>query len=205
VDASAAVLAGSEGRPTTGATADRPWDLADVGRRPRQPFRSIARSTRMRRILLALAVAALLAACGGTDEDTGGAQTTMDQGMDMSPSTQPPASEAARTIKLTANDRLRFQPATLSVKRGEMVAFTVTNTGKLAHEFVIGDQAFQDRHEKEMAGRTMLMADDADGIGLPAGATKTLTYTFREAGTLQYACHMAGHYQAGMKGTITVG
>ena len=159
----------------------------------------------MRRILLALAVAALLAACGGTDEGTGGAQTTMDQGMHMSSSTQPPTSGATRIIKLTANDGLRFQPARLSVKRGETVAFTVTNTGKLVHEFVIGDQAFQDRHEKEMMGKTMPMADDADGIGLPAGATKTLTYTFRQAGTLQYACHTAGHYQAGMKGTITVG
>jgi hypothetical protein len=35
-----------------------------------------------------------------------------------------------------------------------------------------------------MAGQTMPMADDADGIGLPAGATKTLTYTFNQAGTL---------------------
>ncbi len=163
----------------------------------------------MRRILLALAAAVLLAACGGngnSDQTTGGAQTTMDQGgMDMSSSTQPPASAATRTIKLTANDQLRFQPATLSVKRGETVAFTVTNTGKLAHEFVIGDQAFQDRHEMEMAGRTMPMADDADGIGLPAGATKTLTYTFARAGTLQFACHTTGHYQSGMKGTITAG
>jgi uncharacterized cupredoxin-like copper-binding protein len=162
----------------------------------------------MRRILLALAAAVLLAACGGngdSDQTTGGAQTTMDQGMDMSSSTQPPASAATRTIKLTANDQLRFQPATLTVKRGETVAFTVTNTGKLVHEFVIGDQAFQDRHEMEMAGRTMPMADDADGVGLPAGATKTLTYTFAQAGTLQYACHTTGHYRAGMKGTITVG
>lgn len=51
---------------------------------------------------------------------------------------------------------------------------------------------------------TMPMGDDADGIGLPAGATKTLTYTFGQPGTLLYGCHVSGHYQAGMKGTITV-
>lgn len=158
----------------------------------------------MRRILLALAAAVLLAACGDNDQTSGAALTTMDQGMHMSSSTQPPASAATRTITVTASDQLRFRPASVSVKRGETVAFTVTNTGKLVHEFVIGDQAFQDRHEKEMAGETMPMADDADGIGLPAGATKTLTYTFRQAGTVQYACHTAGHYPAGMKGTITV-
>jgi uncharacterized cupredoxin-like copper-binding protein len=162
----------------------------------------------MRRILLALAAAALLAACGGdggADHSSGGAdQPSMDHGA-MSSSTQPPAAGAARTVKLTANDQLRFQPAALSVKHGETVAFTVTNTGKVAHEFVIGNQAFQDRHEKEMAGSAMPMHDDADGIGLPAGVTKTLTYTFRQAGILIYACHTAGHYQAGMKGTIRVG
>ncbi len=161
----------------------------------------------MRRILLVLAAAALLAACGGNgdaDKVTGGDQAPMDHGA-MPSTTQPPAGEATRVIKLTANDRLRFQPASLSVKRGETVAFTVTNTGKLVHEFVIGDQAFHDRHEKEMAGKTMPMADDADSIGLPAGATKTLTYTFGQAGTLQYGCHTTGHYPAGMKGTITVG
>lgn len=158
----------------------------------------------MRRILLALAAAALLAACGGGTDQPSGAETSMDHGA-MSSGTQPPAGQAARTIKVTANDQLRFQPASVSVMGGETVAFTVTNTGKVAHEFVIGDQAFQDEHEKEMAGQTMPMADDADGIGLPAGATKTLTYTFKQPGTLLYACHTAGHYQAGMKGTITIG
>jgi uncharacterized cupredoxin-like copper-binding protein len=159
----------------------------------------------MRRILLALAAAALLAACGG-DNDNGQAQgaseTTMDHGA-MS-STTAAAGQASRTVKVTANDQLRFQPTSVTVRQGETIAFTVTNTGKVAHEFVIGDQAFQDEHEKEMAGRTMPMGDDADGIGLPAGATKTLTYTFKQAGTLLYACHTAGHYQSGMKGTITV-
>jgi len=55
-----------------------------------------------------------------------------------------------------------------------------------------------------MAGQTTPMHDDADGVSLPAGATKTLTYTFQHPGTLSYACHVAGHYEAGMKGTIIV-
>lgn len=95
----------------------------------------------MRRTLLALAAAALLAACGGnggSDQASGATQTSMAHGA-MSSTTQPPA--AARTVRVTANDRLRFRPAALSVKAGETVAFTVTNSGKLAHEFVVGDQA----------------------------------------------------------------
>jgi uncharacterized cupredoxin-like copper-binding protein len=159
----------------------------------------------MRRTLLALAAAALLAACGDSGSNQPpGTETSMDHGA-MSSGTQPPSGQAARTIKVTASDQLRFQPASVPVMDGETVAFTVTNTGKMAHEFVIGDQAFQDQHEKEMAGQTMPMVDDADGVGLPAGATKTLTYTFKQPGVLLYACHIAGHYQAGMKGTITIG
>ncbi len=88
------------------------------------------------------------------------------------------------------------------MRQGETVAFRVTNAGNVAHEFVIGDQAFQDHHDKQMQGIQMPMGDDADGISLPARATKTFVYTFRQAGTLYYACHVSGHYQAGMKGTV---
>lgn len=160
----------------------------------------------MRRILLTLAAAALLAACGGDNDNgqaQGATQTSMAHGA-MSSTTRP-AGKATRTVKVSANDQLRFQPASVSVMQGETVAFTVTNTGKLPHEFVIGDQAFQAEHEKEMAGQEMPMADEANGIGLPAGVTKTLTYTFTQPGTLLFACHTAGHYQSGMEGTITVG
>lgn len=34
--------------------------------------------------------------------------------------------------------------------------------------------------------------------------TKTLTYTFSGPGPFGFACHVAGHFEAGMQGTITV-
>jgi uncharacterized cupredoxin-like copper-binding protein len=34
--------------------------------------------------------------------------------------------------------------------------------------------------------------------------TKALTYTFDGSGPYAYACHVAGHYEAGMRGTIVV-
>ena len=37
------------------------------------------------------------------------------------------------------------------------------------------------------------------------GAVKTLASAFRQAGTLQDACHTDGHYRAGMSGAITAG
>jgi uncharacterized cupredoxin-like copper-binding protein len=54
---------------------------------------------------------------------------------------------------------------------------------------------------QQMGG--MPMGDDADGVTVAPGQTKTLIYTFHEGGTLLFACHVSGHYRAGMKGTIT--
>jgi uncharacterized cupredoxin-like copper-binding protein len=34
--------------------------------------------------------------------------------------------------------------------------------------------------------------------------TKSLTYTFDGPGAYAFACHVDGHYEAGMRGTITV-
>jgi uncharacterized cupredoxin-like copper-binding protein len=36
------------------------------------------------------------------------------------------------------------------------------------------------------------------------GARGPLVWNFNRAGEFQFACLVAGHYQAGMKGTITV-
>ena len=41
-------------------------------------------------------------------------------------------------------------------------------------------------------------------IDVSAGQTVRLVYTFEQAGALEYGCHVAGHYAAGMRGTITV-
>lgn len=82
--------------------------------------------------------------------------------------------------------------------------FTVKNEGSTAHELQImpptTDLVIQDQIQK------MALA----GIGqndLPAGATKTLDYTFTQAypqGTLEFACHLPGHYESGMKLPIVV-
>ena len=65
------------------------------------------------------------------------------------------AAVADRTISLDATDQLRFSPSTVTVHAGETVAFTVTNTDKTAHEFMIGDAAAQQTHEQSMANGRM--------------------------------------------------
>jgi uncharacterized cupredoxin-like copper-binding protein len=109
-----------------------------------------------------------------------------------------------RSLKVVALDTLRFKPARLGVNLGQTVTFFVTNSGKNEHEFVIGDRAFQRQHEKEMAEEHALMHNAGNAIVLPPGHTERLTWTFTMPGHFLYGCHVAGHYAAGMVGTIKV-
>ena len=110
-----------------------------------------------------------------------------------------------RVIHVRALDTLRFDPARIVVTRGETVEFVVTNAGKLAHEFVIGDAAVQAEHQKEMQAMPgMTMEHDVNGISLPPGQTRDLVWTFTRDGTDEYACHVPGHFAAGMLGKIII-
>ena len=72
-------------------------------------------------------------------------------------------------------------------------------------EFVLGDTEFQEAHEDEMAGMGAELApDEPYSIGLEPGASKSLIWTFTEPMTLEYGCHVPGHYAQGMVGTIEV-
>ena len=143
---------------------------------------------------------------GHEDMDSGG---TMDDGMDMGMSGfGEPAdpSEADRTIEVNVDNDLAFEPADFEVAPGEVVTFRITNTGDVEHEFVLGDEAAQD----EMAA----MMEGGDGHGhsgemsnavtIHAGETGELTWRFTSEGTVLIGCHVPGHWEAGMQGTVTV-
>lgn len=159
-------------------------------------------------LLLTAAFGLVLAACGG--------ETTTTTSMDMSEEQEgafsfgepADASEATRVIEIDANDDFSFNPAEVSVTAGEVVTFRVTNTGVLPHDFTLGDLETQDAHEAEMVemmeSGEMDLHDEDNAIVLGAGETKDLTWHFSETGSLLMGCHQAGHYAAGMKGTLTV-
>lgn len=112
-----------------------------------------------------------------------------------------------RTVHIEALDSMRFRPARITVRPGETVRFVVTNVGKLHHEFVIGDVAEQEAHEKEMQAMKPgeAMSDhDPNGIDLPPGSTRTIVWKFAKAGKVEFACHMPGHFRSGMVGVIHV-
>jgi Cu+-exporting ATPase len=113
------------------------------------------------------------------------------------------ARPVSRTINIETTDALRFTPDQVSVNAGETVAFQITNSGGLPHEFFVGTPAEQQAHETEMSSASSIM-DEANAVAVPAGGTARLVYTFDRPGTLEYGCHVPGHYAAGMLGTITV-
>lgn len=167
-----------------------------------------------RRLLTALVVLLTLGACGDAPRDESPA-TPADGGMgdhggmssaDTSAFGEPADVDMAdRTINVSMFDTFSFQPTEVSVKMGETVAFEVTNEGEIPHEFVLGDRAFQEQHEAEMADMGGdLPPDEPFAVSLQPGETKTVAWTFSRMGSFEYACHVAGHYDAGMVGPISV-
>lgn len=114
-------------------------------------------------------------------------------------------SGSTRVIHIEALDDLRFRPSRVRVAPGTTVKFVVTNMGRLEHEFVLGDAAVQATHAREMRAMPgMPMSPDANAVALPPGQTRTLVWTFTRAGTVEYACHVPGHFKAGMVGQIFI-
>ena len=135
---------------------------------------------------LGAVLALVAAACGGSAEVGSGTE------------------DDPRVIDVSALDILEYEPAAIEVGAGETVRFVVTNDGETDHEFVVGDEDMQAMAEEEMSegmhGHNAAMA----ALTLAPGETKEATITFDDAGTLEYACHVEGHYDGGMIGTLNV-
>lgn len=113
-------------------------------------------------------------------------------------------SEATRTIKVSMSDTMRFTPETMSVSVGETVRFVIHNEGAVMHEFVLGTTETNDEHAELMLKFPGMEHDEPYMAHVPPGNTGEIVWTFNQAGTFDFACLIAGHYQAGMVGTITV-
>ena len=105
------------------------------------------------------------------------------------------------TIRITIHYS-RFQPDGLAVDPGETVRFVIVNTDPIDHEFILGDESVQLAHEE---GTEAHHAPRPGEVSVPAGATVSTTYTFpTEPTAMLFGCHLPGHYDFGMHGTISV-
>jgi uncharacterized cupredoxin-like copper-binding protein len=114
------------------------------------------------------------------------------------------AKQAKRSIDVGMSDTMRFTPERITVKLGETVRFVARNDGKQMHEFVIGTKAENEKHAALMLKFPNMEHDEPYMAHVPSGKTGQIVWTFNRAGQFEFACLIAGHYQAGMVGTITV-
>ncbi|MFL9878947.1 cupredoxin family protein [Herbaspirillum rhizosphaerae] len=114
------------------------------------------------------------------------------------------AGKVTRTIKVDMSDNMRFTPEKLQVKAGDTIRFVVSNSGKIKHEMVFGTDAQLKSHYAAMLKNPEMEHADDNQISLAPGKSGELIWQFTQAGTANFACLQPGHYDAGMKGNVTV-
>jgi uncharacterized cupredoxin-like copper-binding protein len=96
----------------------------------------------------------------------------------------------------------RFALDRSDFSQGDTVTFVIRNDDPIDHEFIIGAEPVHARHEE---GRQRHHHGRVPGeISVPAGTTRTTTFTFAAEGAVEYACHLPGHYDYGMRGAVSV-
>jgi uncharacterized cupredoxin-like copper-binding protein len=109
-----------------------------------------------------------------------------------------------RTIKIDMSDNMRFNPARLSIKQGETIRFVVQNSGKIKHEMVLGTPEELKEHYAMMMKMPGMEHADANKVSVDPGQTGEIVWRFSKTGKVDFACLQPGHYDAGMKGLVTV-
>ena len=109
-----------------------------------------------------------------------------------------------RTIKVTMTDSMRFTPASVAAKQGETIKFVVKNAGQLKHEMVLGMEKELKEHYELMKKFPEMEHADPQMVTVAPGKTGEIVWRFTKAGKVDFACLQPGHYDAGMKGLVTV-
>jgi len=115
------------------------------------------------------------------------------------------ARRVTRTVEITAADDLRFHPAKIAVKRGETVRLVVRNAGKIDHELVLGTAEELAEHAALMRKFPGMEHDEPNQMRVGPGETREIVWRFPRSGTVDFACLIPGHFDAGMKGKIKIG
>lgn len=112
--------------------------------------------------------------------------------------------KVTRTINMDAFDTMRYSPSTINAKLGETIRFVMHNKGKIMHEIVIGTPAELKEHAALMKKFPTMEHDAPHMLHVAPGKKGEIIWKFNRAGTFTFACLIAGHFEAGMAGTIVV-
>ncbi len=97
-------------------------------------------------------------------------------------------------VQITLSE-FRIDSSQTNFTTGMPYRFMIKNEGTVAHDWSIMPRGGTDESQA-------LIKVDEDQ--LPPGATVTREFTFTQAGDFEFACHVPGHYEAGMLLPITV-
>jgi uncharacterized cupredoxin-like copper-binding protein len=117
---------------------------------------------------------------------------------------------AIRSANTSLSDTMRFTPDTLQFKRNSTVKLIYKNEGKILHEFVIGTKKELPAYAALMVKFPAMAHDESYMVHVPpgesgkSGKSGQISWTFNRTGNFELTCLIAGHYQAGMVGKITV-
>jgi len=114
------------------------------------------------------------------------------------------AAKVTRTMQVDMNDKMRFSPSQITVKRGETIRFVVKNSGKLKHEMVLGSVRELKEHAEMMRKMPEMEHADENMVSVEPGKSGELIWQFTKAGKFDFACLQPGHFEAGMKGKVAV-
>ncbi len=114
------------------------------------------------------------------------------------------AKAVTRTIEIGMDDSMRFTPDLIEVREGETIRLIHRNKGKLLHEFVLGTKKELDEHAALMVKFPNMEHDEPYMAHVAPGKRGQIVWTFNRAGEFDFACLIAGHYQAGMVGKVRV-
>ena len=111
---------------------------------------------------------------------------------------------ASRTVEIRMTDDMKLSPNHLEVREGETLRLRAVNNGKLMHEIVLGTTEELKAHAAMMKKHPGMEHDEPYMAHVPPGRRGEIVWTFNRVGEFEFACLIAGHFEAGMRGTIRV-
>ena len=91
-----------------------------------------------------------------------------------------------------------------SARQGETIRFSVKNSGKVKHEFVLGTDKELKAHYELMKKFPEMEHADPNMVSVAPGKTGEVIWQFTQVGKIDFACLQPGHYDAGMRGAVNV-
>jgi len=95
----------------------------------------------------------------------------------------------------------KFEQRELTVPARVPITLHLVNKDPIGHEWIVGDD---DVHARHRTGSEPYHDEVPTEVSLRAFETKTTVVTFDEPGDYVYICHLPGHEEYGMRGTIRV-